>query len=869
MSKENTDNMLKSERDQRASALVSRMTLEEKISQLVYEAPAIERLGIPQYNWWNECLHGLGRAGKATVFPQSIGLASTWNPQLMVEIATAISDEARAKHHEAQRRNIRRIYSGLTFWSPNVNIFRDPRWGRGQETYGEDPYLSAQMGVAFIRGLQGDDPRFLKTVATPKHFAVHSGPEPKRHHFDAQVEDWELRDFYLFAFEACIREAKAASIMGAYNRVNGEPACSSPTLLEQILRQEWGFDGYVVSDCEAIRDIYKNHKVTVCAAEAAAQAVTNGCDLNCGTVYEALADAMDQELISEEEIDQAVRRLFVARLRLGMFEPEVDVSYTKIPYTAVDSPEHRRLALQAARESIVLLKNDGDLLPLPKDLHSIAVVGPNADDLQVLLGNYNGTPRRAITPLQGIRNKLSPGTNLLHAQGCEIASDVVRLATITSDYLRPVEAERDANGLTADYYDNQRHEGEPALRRVDSEIDFTWLDTTPLTDRWGDTFSVTWDGFLVPPIGGIYRLGVNGFNEFHLQLDGKTVAEANLVHHPVLMTSDVYLEAGRSYRLRLDYSSRGLDPQIQLLWSPLDVDLEPAALQAAQNADVVIAIMGLSPSLEGEEMPLNIEGFSGGDRTDIYLPETQENLLIKIAALDKPVVLILLNGSALAVNWADEHIPAILEAWYPGQAGGEAIADVLFGEYNPGGKLPVTFHTSIDDMPSFDDYHLAGRTYRYFEGETLYPFGHGLSYSDFSLQNLQLSHMEVSVGGVVSISLDIENVGDVAGEEVVQLYVRQPDSSIHRPRKALMGFRRVHLTPGKRKTITFRLAANQLGLYDRESTYLLQAGNYQVFVGTSSEDLPLETSIRVKRRSSYGGQDKEFFSECSVGPDTS
>lgn len=848
----------------RVDDLVSQMTLEEKVSQMVHDVPAIERLDVPKYNWWNECLHGVGRAGVATVFPQAIGLAATWNPGLMHQIATAISDEARAKHHEAARRDIREIYTGLTFWSPNINIFRDPRWGRGQETYGEDPYLTASMGVSFVKGLQGDDPRYLKLVATPKHYAVHSGPEPERHHFDAQVDERGMRDTYLPAFEACVKEAKAASVMGAYNRVNSEPCCASPTLLEKILRQEWGFDGYVVSDCWAIGDIYAHHEVAATPEEAAALAVKNGCELNCGEVYSALLKAVEQGLISENTINRALKRLFTARFRLGMFDPPEQVPYAQIPYGVVNSPEHRALALQAARESIVLLKNENNLLPLRKDLESIAVIGPNADNLQALLGNYNGTPAKAVTPLEGVRKKISPSTRLYYAQGCTIADGVPPLHVIPSACLRPVDADPEETGLTADYYDNPKFEGQPVLSQVDRVVRFIWKDTTPLTGQWGDSFAVRWTGFLVPPVSGTYRLGVNGFSEYNLYVDDELITEYEGIHHPTLQTKEIELESGRFYSLRLDYVSQGLDPQVQLLWSAPAIDYKARALEAAEKADVIIAVMGLSPALEGEEMPVDVEGFVGGDRTDIKLPRSQEELLKRVHALGKPVVLVLLSGSALAVTWAAEHVPAIVKAWYPGQAGGEALADVLFGDYNPGGRLPVTFYQSVDDLPPFEDYSMNGRTYRYFRGEPLFPFGCGLSYTTFEFDNLHLDSPQVQVGGQVDISADVTNTGDRAGDEVVQLYVRHRDATVPRPIKELKGFQRVTLEPGERKTVTFALHAHQLGYYDEAMGYVVQPGTVEVMVGGSSEHLPLTGALEIIGQTTDAGDDKVFFSRIKI-----
>jgi beta-glucosidase len=850
--------------EERVADLISRMTLEEKVTQMVHDAPAIERLEIPKYDWWNECLHGVGRAGVATVFPQAIGLAATWNPDLMHQIAVAISDEARAKHHEAARRGIREKSTGLTFWSPNINIVRDPRWGRNQETYGEDPYLTAQMGVVFVKGLQGDDPRYLKLVSTPKHYAVHSGPESDRHHFDVPMDERTMRETYLPAFEACVKEAQAASVMGAYNRVNGEPCCASPTLLEKILRQEWGFDGYVVSDCWAILDIFLHHKVVGTPEEASALAVKNGCELNCGEAYPALVKAVEQGLISEDAIDLAVKRLFSARFRLGMFDPPDQVPYTQIPYDIIDSPEHRELSLRATRESIVLLKNENNLLPLRKDIEAIAVIGPNADDLRVLLGNYNGTPKKAVTPLEGICKKLSPATKLYYAPGCEIASGVPPLEVIPSIYLRPADSDGARKGLTAAYYDNHKFEGEPVLSQVDSTIDFIWKDTTPLTGEWGDSFSVRWTGFLVPPESGTYKLGANGYNSYNLYLDGESVVDHEHVHHSILQAQEVELEANRLYSLQLDYVSRGLDPHIQLLWVPPAVDYAAGALEAAGKADVVVAVMGLSATLEGEEMPVNVEGFAGGDRTDIKLPRPQEELLKQLHALGKPIVLVLLNGSALAVNWAAEHVPAIVEAWYPGQAGGDALADILFGDYNPGGRLPVTFYKSVEDLPSFEDYQMEGRTYRYFRGEPLFPFGYGLSYTTFQLDNLQMDPSEVKAGGQVAINVDVTNTGARAGDEVVQLYTRHRDAAAPRPIKELKGFKRVALQPGECKTVSFVLYVNQLGVYDEQGRYIVQPGTIEVMVGRSSQHLPLTGEFEIVGQPIDVGADKVFFSQGYV-----
>lgn len=816
--------------DARADDLVSRMTLEEKIGQMLYEAPAIERLGVPEYNWWNECLHGVGRAGIATVFPQAIGLAATWDDDLVRRVATAISDEARAKYNDWQRRGIRQIYTGLTFWTPNINIFRDPRWGRGQETYGEDPYLTGRMGVALVRGLQGDDPRTLKVAACAKHYAVHSGPEPDRHGFDARVDARDLRETYLPAFEALVREAKVESVMGAYNRTNGEACCASPTLLEQILRQEWGFDGHVVSDCGAIDDIWRFHGLATNREEAAALAVKNGCDLNCGETFASLLIAHHKGLIDEATLDLAVKRLMRTRLRLGMFDPPEQVRYSTIPYEVVNCEAHRALALQASRESIVLLKNDG-LLPLPKEIGRIAVIGPNADDLMTLLGNYNGTPAQAVTPLEGIRRAVSAKTAIYTAKGCPIADGVPNLSIVPSEYLRPASADGPQHGLTGEYFADAQIEGAPAFVRLDPTVDFIWKNTTPLGGERGDHFAVRWTGFLAPPVTGAYRLGVNGHSSYKLTLDGELLVEYRGVHHALRRTKEVQLDAGRLYRIQLDYVNDGLDPWAQLVWAVPGVDEAAEALEAAAKADVVVLCLGLTPYVEGEEMPVKVEGFVGGDRTDISLPAAQQRLLERVHALGKPIVLVLLGGSAISVTWADAHAPAILQAWYPGEAGGTALADVLFGDCNPSGRLPVTVYRSVADLPPFTDYAMANRTYRYFRGQPLYPFGHGLSYTTFAYDNLRLSQATLSADEPLTVTVDVRNTGARAGDEVVQLYLSYPPTSPRNPIRQLRGFTRVHLAPGEAKTVRFTLAPQDLALVNDAGQRVVETGEYRVSVG--------------------------------------
>jgi len=840
--------------EKRADDLLSRMTLEEKISQLMSDAPAIERLGVPAYNWWNECLHGIGRAGRATVFPQAIGLAATWDTGLLFRVATAVSDEARAKHHEFVRRGKRNIYQGLTFWTPNINLFRDPRWGRGMETYGEDPYLTARLAVAFIKGLQGDDPKYLKTVATAKHYAVHSGPESLRHTFDAVVDARDLWETYLPQFEAAVKEGGAFSVMCAYNRVDGQAACASPRLLDEILRKQWGFHGYVVSDCGAIGDIYLRHKVAGTAEEGVAKALRSGTDLNCGVEYVNLLPAARQGLIAEAEIDQALRRLLLARFKLGMFDPPSMVKYAQIPYSENDSPAHRALALEAARKSIVLLKNEGRVLPLSKSLKTIAVIGPNADDVEVLLGNYNGDPSEPVTPLEGIRRKVSPGTRVLYARGSDLAANMPSFETVPASALFTSAGADRRNGLNAEYFNSSNFDGKPhrpreltvpssgklvgevprdpkpLFIRVDAQVDFHWWDGAPRPDMNDDDFGVRWTGYLSAPAGGTYQLGAMGMNAFELYFDGKPLVQFNSIHGRTYRYAPVKLQAGKLYPIRLDYHEFLNDANIQLAWSRPGLNGGQQVADAVKAAEAVVLVMGLSPRLEGEEMRVPVEGFQGGDRVQLGLPRVQEQLMQTVAALGKPVVLVLLNGSAVSVNWARDHVPAIVEAWYPGQAAGTALADVLFGDYNPAGRLPVTFYKSADQLPPFTDYGMKGKTYRFFDGEPLFPFGYGLSYTTFAYRNLTLPK-QAGAGDEVKVAVEVENTGTMAGEEVVQVYVKSVRPSQPAPLRSLEGFQRVALRPKERRTVQFTLLPRQFSHATADGRRRVEPGAFEISVG--------------------------------------
>jgi beta-glucosidase len=847
----------------RADDLVSRLTVQEKISQLMNAAPAIPRLGVPAYDWWNECLHGVARAGVATVFPQAIGMAASFDKALMREVATAISDEARAKHHESVRRGQRGIYQGLTFWSPNINIFRDPRWGRGQETYGEDPYLTARMGVEFVRGLQGDDPRYLKVVATAKHYAVHSGPEADRHEFDARPSERDLYETYLPAFRALVQEARVASVMGAYNRVNGESASASRRLLIDILRRDWGFQGYVVSDCGAIDDIYERHKIVSSPEAASALGVGNGCDLECGSTYKSLGGALRQGLLTESDLDVAVRRLMLARLKLGMFDPPERVRYAQIPYAVNDSPEHDRLARRMAQASIVLLKND-TLLPLSPSVPSIAVIGPNADEVMTLLGNYYGTPSKPVTVLAGIRAAVSPSTKVLYARGADLIegrTDPRAAPPIPSACLRPA-AGSSEHGLRGEYFKGRELSGPPVLTRVDPAVNFRWDRLSPTTDMvlrgelpadralGDDDFSVRWTGQLVAPVSGDYQLLVTGDDGFRLRVDGRLVIdEWTMTPRARARNAHLTLEAGKAYDVRLEYYEEVRDAEIRLAWRmPGAPEPFEEALQAARAAAVVVFVGGLTGDVEGEQMPVSYPGFSGGDRIDIALPATQDKLLRALHATGKPIVFVLATGSPIAIEWATRNLPAILVAWYPGQEGGNAVADVLFGTANPSGRLPVTFYRSVDDLPAFADYSMKGRTYRYFEGEPSYPFGHGLSYTRFEYSDLHLEPSEVGADRTVEVSLSVTNAGRRAGHEVVQLYARALDSKVPMPLKQLVGFERVWLEAGAQRRIVFRLTpAEAVSHYDvAGKRFAVEPGEYEVQAGASSRDIRLTGRFRAR-----------------------
>ncbi len=818
--------------DQRVDDLLSRMTLEEKTSQLANQSRAIPRLGVPEYDWWSEGLHGVAFAGRATVFPQAIALAATWDAPLLHSVATVLAIEARAKHHEAVRQGRRDLFEGLSIWAPNINIFRDPRWGRGQETYGEDPFLTGRMGVAFVTGMQGDDPKYLRVVSTPKHFAVHSGPEPLRHIFDVDVSKHDLEDTYLEAFRATVVEGHAGSVMCAYNAVKGTPACASDLLLKDHLRGQWGFDGYVVSDCEAVGDIYLGHHFVTNPEEAAAAALKAGMDNDCtdwttevidDSDYGKYLRAVKRGLLTEADIDRTVKRLLRARFRLGMFDPPEMVAYARVPYSDNDSEAHREQALKSARESIVLLKNTG-ILPLTGTYQKIAVIGPLADSHDALLGNYNGTPSRSTSALEGLQ-KMFPGAEIAFAPGTHFLRDKMR---VPSNWLATAQGKP---GLDAEYYGNPNFQGAALARRVepagtyDYSVKVTGMDMRNMSARWS--------GRLIAPETASYRLGLTASGTAKLWLDGKQLADILSPDEPVTRMVDVMLEKGHAHTLKLEYSHVGQvsDASVYLQYSDDTPDPLATARAAMKTADLVIAAVGITADLEGEEgEDVHIDGFFRGDRTSLDLPKEEEQLIEAAKASSKPLVIVLMNGSALSVNWADQNADAILEAWYPGEEGGAAIAETLAGANNPAGRLPVTFYRGIDQLPLFENYEMQGRTYRYFEGKPLYPFGYGLSYSKFSYGSLHLSADKLRRGESLQVDADVTNSGERDGDEVAQLYLVFP-ALPGAPLRALRGFERVHLAKGQTRRLHFMLDARDLSMVNENGERLVAPGEYAISVG--------------------------------------
>jgi len=817
----------------RVDDLVGRMTLDEKVRQLQNGAPAIPRLGIPAYDWWNEALHGVARAGEATIFPQAIGMAATWDTDLFLREGQVIAVEGRAKYNQAQREGNFARYFGLTFWSPNINIFRDPRWGRGQETLGEDPYLTGTLAVPFIRGIQGDNPKYFAGIATPKHFAVHSGPEPLRHGFNVDPSRRDLWETYLPAFRRSITEGKAYSLMCAYNAVDGKPACASSFLMTEVLRKDWGFQGFVTSDCGAIIDITTGHKLTATNAEGAALSIKAGTDTGCNfrDEYLDLPKAIELGLISEGEIDVALKRLFTARMRLGMFDPPEMVPFNSIPITENHSAAHRALALRAARNSIVLLKNDG-ALPLASG-KKIAVIGPSATSLIGLEGNYNGTPVGAVLPLDGMVAEFGAG-NVSYAQGSPFVEELAV----------PVPRTAFESGLKLEFFGGTAFEGPAIATRTEREIENNWNAIAPAPGVNPNEFSARWTGTITPPAPGDYefRLDVRGArastDQFVMKIEGAGEARSGATG-PATAGQDSG-DAAKSFKVHFDdtrprsftleyaHKSARFGPAFSISWKAPVQALRDEAVRTASQADTIVVFAGLSAWLEGEEMPLHIPGFDGGDRTDIALPKAQADLIAALQATGKPVIIVLQSGSAVSLGALGDKAAGVIEAWYPGEAGGQAIAEILSGAVNPSGRLPVTFYKSAADLPPFGDYSMAGRTYRYFPGAVEYPFGHGLSYTRYAYSGLRLAP-SVAAGKPLTITVRVRNSGEREGDEVAQLYLSTDRPGA--PIRSLKGFQRVHLKPGESRTISFRLTPRDLALADDQGVMRILPGSYRLWVG--------------------------------------
>ena len=843
----------------RAHDLVNRMTLDEKASQLEDWAIAIPRLGVPDYQTWSEALHGVARAGYATVFPQAIGMAATWDTSMVRQMGDVISTEGRAKYSQAQREGNHRIFYGLTFWSPNINIFRDPRWGRGQETYGEDPFLTSKMGVAFVTGVQGDDPDHPKAVATSKHFAVHSGPESLRHGFNVDVSPRDLEETYLPAFRSTVVDGHVKSVMCAYNAINGTAACANKMLLKDHLRDAWRFKGFVVSDCGAIVDVFNGHHNAPDILHASALSIQAGTDLSCSIWspgFNTLADAVRQGVVPEELVTSAAERLYTARFELGFFDPPGVSALDRIPFSANASEHNRKTALRAAEESMVLLQNNG-ALPISPAPHDIAVVGPTADLLVSLEGNYNGQPLHPVSPLDGIAKQFR-STTVHYAQG----------ATLANGTGAPVPRTAFGAGLHAEFFATPDWTGRPVHVATEPEIQYDWDNATPTPEVQTNNYSVRWSGTLRVPATGKYVFTVESGSSFpyspketyRFLLDGKVLSQGNLndgkpntkttgapsTAPPIMSFSkpakvEVNFTDTNPHDFRLEYSHSGdlSGGGVTLNWeAPPQAQIDEA-VAAAKASDIVLAFVGLSPQLEGEEMPIKIEGFSGGDRTSIDLPAAQQHLLEALGTIGKPVIVVSLSGSALALTWAKEHAAAILQAWYPGVDGGTAIARTISGASNPAGRLPVTFYAGASDLPAFTDYSFKNRTYRYYTGKPLWGFGYGLSYSTFQYGPVKLSSATVAAGQPITATVTVTNTSKVAGDEVVEAYLKtpQPDGPIH----SLVGFQRIHLRPGQSQDVSVELSPRSLSAVDDKGKRSILPGTYHLSLGSTQ---PAESATK-------------------------
>jgi len=829
----------------RVNDLISRLTLEEKVAQMLNEAPAIPRLGIPAYDWWNEILHGVARTPyHVTSFPQAIAMAATWDTASIHRMAEYAATEGRAIfNHGLNTNKAGKRYEGLTYWTPNINIFRDPRWGRGQETYGEDPYLAGMMAGAFIRGLQGNDPRYLRAAACAKHFAVHSGPEPSRHSDNFNPSVYDLWDTYLPAFRESVVNARVAGIMCAYNAVFTQPCCANDLLMNDILRNQWKFTGYVTSDCWAVDDFFRYHKTHKDALSSATDAVLHGTDLECGrTVYQTLVEAVRGGHLKEEQLDSSLRRLFMIRYRLGMFDPPSAVKYAQIPITVLEAPAHRAHALTMARQSIVLLKNDSHILPLSKKVKKIAVLGPNADNRITLLGNYNGAPSNIVTVLAGIREKLGNNATIVYEQAVDFASDTVFTGNDISRYFQY----EGKTGVQSEFFANENLQGPAFYTQMQKDFDFyrteghppaTGMESHHYTARFTTDFSAPADESL--------NFETEGDDGYRVFINDSIYVDAWPRHRGPARSFQLDVKKGARYRIVLEFYQSEGNAFIRLKAGNRRRADFNALVKRVSDADAIIFVGGISPQLEGEEMPVAVPGFKGGDRTSILLPAAQTKLLQALKSTGRPVVFVMMTGSALAIPWENQNIPAIINAWYGGQSAGTAIADVLFGDYNPAGRLPVTFYKSDSDLPSFMEYDMTGRTYRYFRGETLYPFGYGLSYTTFNYSGCR-APASLAKNRKMTVSAMVKNTGEMDGEEVVQLYISHQDVNGKAPLRALKGFQRIALKAGQSKRITFTLTPEQLSLVSEADGKLFQPrGKVTISVGGGQPGITHYTTSNV------------------------
>lgn len=816
--------------EQRVEDLVSRLTLEEKVAQMTSAAPAIPRLGIPAYDWQNECLHGVGKLAdhKVTVYPQPIGMAATWDKEAIRQMADYIAEEGRAIYQDAVKRGNHGSYYGLTYWAPNINIFRDPRWGRGHETFGEDPYLTGALGKAFVKGLQGEDPAYLKASACAKHYAVHSGPESLRHEFSTEVSTYDLWDTYLPAFRDVVVDGGVSGIMCAYNAYAGRPCCGNDLLMMDILRNKWNFKGYVTSDCGAIDDFYKAHHTHPDTISAAVDAVLHGTDLDCirDVAFKTLVQAVNEGRIQEQEIDKAVKRLFTIRFKLGMFDEDDKVEYTQIPLSVVDSETHQALALKMARESIVLLKNEQQVLPLKKSLHKIAVVGPNATTDLGLLGNYHGYPFQIVTILDAIKAKVSPKTTVYYEKMVD---------HVTIDDFKPMDVSNQCSyqgqkGFYTEYFNNIAFEGVPQIRQ-EEKIDLHYRGEVKIINELSSlAFSVRYTTKFVPSISGEYTLNLDTDKRFILSINNQVCVDARVGKAKSDGKYTCKFEAGKEYEIKIEAILKGRHGDLSFEIGRTQLPSYTELAGHVKDADAIIFVGGISPALEGEQNGVQCRGFEDGDRTTIALPEVQTALMKELKKTGKPVIFVIMTGSAIAINWENDYIPAIINAWYGGQAGGIAVADVLFGDYNPGGRLPVTFYRKDADLPSFTDYSMEGRTYRYFKDQPLYPFGYGLSYTSFAYQELQAADT-VSTKDSIFVKVDVTNEGPLSGEEVVQLYLTHLDKEPYLPLRSLKGFARVALQPGETKRVSFILSSRDLATFNDFGECTVRPGKVKLCVG--------------------------------------